>query len=75
MGFLTGCAEIHVIPNVRLFLRSSADQAVQIKGAAVQLEVEEHQHGMRQDLANEAMLIMPQVVDAEAGHRKALGQV
>jgi len=39
------------------------------------LKGEEDADGMGQDLADEVMLVVPQIVDAEAGDGEALGQV
>lgn len=50
-------------------------QAVEVEWRAPLLEVEEDANGVGTYLTDEAMLVVPQVVDADAGDGEAFGQV
>lgn len=58
--------------NVRL-CRLSRQQPIKIQRLAAELQVEKDPAGVSQKFANQSMLIMPQVVNANACQRKALG--
>ena len=47
-------------------LWSASEQAIKVKGLASKLEIEEYGDGVRQHLTNEAMLIVPQIMDTNA---------
>ena len=55
--------------------RVEADQSIEIKGRSAELDVENNGHGMRQHLADQAMLKMPQVMHTDARDGKTFGEM
>ena len=56
-------------------LCSRIDETVEIQGRTPHPEIEEHDHGVGEYLANQAMLIMPEVVRSGARYSKMLRQM
>ena len=60
---------------MQLFSGLHGYEAIEVERWSSQWEIEKHGHSRREHFANKAMLKMPQILDANAGHRKALGQM
>ena len=52
-----------------------SNESIEVQRGSSELQIEEHPHGMRQHFTDEAVLKVPQLMDADASHRKPFGQV
>ena len=75
MNSARGLSALFMTPNVQLFWGLHGYEAIEVERWSSQWELEKDGHGMREHLPNKAMLKMPPIMDAKAGHRKALGQL
>jgi len=60
---------------VPLFSSLYSDQPIEIEERPPEVKIQKDADSMHQHFANEAMLEMPEIMDTNAGDRKALGQV
>jgi len=62
-------------PNVPLFSSLDSDQPIEIEERPPEVKIQKDADSIHQQFANEAMLEMPEIMDMNAGDRKALGQL
>jgi hypothetical protein len=68
-------ATIEFLLNVRLFLWLYGHQSIEIERRTVELKIQKDPDRMSENLANHAMVEVPQVVDANASDGKTLSQL
>ena len=60
---------------MQLFSGLRRDEPIEVQRRPPELKIDEDAYGMGQDFANQPVLIVPQIMDANAGHSKPFGQV
>ena len=55
--------------------RVETDQSIEVKGRSAELKIENNRNSVRQHLADQAMLEVPQIMDVDACHAKAFDEM